>query len=141
MEISREETLLNKKGVRATANRILVLRTLLSSEYPMSLSGLEAKLETLDKSSIFRVLTLFLEHSIVHAIEDGSGSLKYEICSSDGECSISDMHVHFHCDSCHRTYCFEDTNIPLVNLPEGFAPHSINYMIKGECPECREKHT
>ena len=43
---------LERKGVRPTANRILVLR-LRESAYPMSLADLENHLETLDKSSIF----------------------------------------------------------------------------------------
>ena len=32
--------------------------------------------------------------------------------------------------------CFESDRIPLVNIPEGFYPHAINYMIKGICPKC-----
>ena len=51
--------------MRPTANRILVLRALRESAYPMSLADLENHLETLDKSSIFRVLTLLLEHDII----------------------------------------------------------------------------
>ena len=32
--------------------------------------------------------------------------------------------------------CFESERVPLVNIPEGFYPHAINYMIKGICPKC-----
>jgi len=128
-----------KKGIRPTANRILVFRALLGAEGPVSLSDLEAMLLTLDKSSIFRVLTLFLEHDMVHAIEDGSGSLKYELCTGDDACTIADMHVHFYCESCNRTFCFESLQIPTVALPDGFSPHSINYVVKGECPSCKRK--
>ena len=71
---------LERKGVKPTANRILVLKALLSNSTPVSLSDLEDFIVTMDKSSIFRVLTLFLEHNVVHAMEDGSGSLKYEVC-------------------------------------------------------------
>ena len=39
------------------------------------------------------------------------------------------------------TYCFESERIPLVNIPEGFYPHAINYMIKGICPKCSKCHT
>lgn len=46
-------TCLERKGVRPTANRILVLRALRESAHPMSLADLENHLETLDKSSIF----------------------------------------------------------------------------------------
>ena len=71
---------LEAKGIKPTANRILVLKTLASEQHPQSLSSLEHKMLTMDKSSIFRVLTLFLEHDVVHAFEDGRGILNYEIC-------------------------------------------------------------
>jgi Fur family ferric uptake transcriptional regulator len=34
----------------------------------------------------------------------------------------------------------EDIHIPSFELPEGFYPHSISFVIKGECPDCRKKH-
>ena len=71
---------LEAKGIKPTANRILVLKTLASEHHPQSLSSLEHKMLTMDKSSIFRVLTLFLEHDVVHAFEDGRGILNYELC-------------------------------------------------------------
>ena len=88
------------------------------------------------KASIFRMLELFSEKEIVHVIEDGSRSFKYELCYSDTHHTISDQHVHFYCERCKQTYCFESDRIPLVNIPEGFYPHAINYMIKGICPKC-----
>lgn len=129
--------ILDRKGVKATPNRILVLRSMLLSERPLSLSELETMLDSVDRSSIFRVLTLFVAHHIVHEIEDGSGMAKYEVCSGENECTIEDMHVHFYCENCHRTYCFKDMHIPDVQLPEGFSMDSVNFMVKGTCPSCR----
>ncbi len=94
----------------------------------------------MDKSSIFRVLTLFLEHDVVHAFEDGRGVLNYELCSSAGHCHHNDGHIHFYCEACHRSFCLEDIRIPDFNLPEGFSPHSISFVIKGECPDCKSKN-
>ena len=73
---------LELKGVKPTANRILVLKALKEQACPVSLTDLEDILATMDKSSIFRVLTLFLEHDIVHSFEDGRGILNYELCTS-----------------------------------------------------------
>lgn len=67
IDSNNAEELLKQKGVRPTANRILILKTLQNEHRPMSLSTMEAILLPMDKSSIFRVLTLFLEHDIVHA--------------------------------------------------------------------------
>ncbi|MCM1198095.1 MAG: transcriptional repressor [Bacteroidales bacterium] len=127
------------RHVKPTVNRILVLDALVEAGRPVSLQELETIISTMDKSSIFRALTLFLDHDIVHGIEDGSGSLKYEVCHGDDHCSISDMHVHFYCESCHHTFCFESAQIPETQVPEGFLPRRVNYMIKGLCPSCRNK--
>lgn len=131
---------LESKGIRPTANRILVMRTLMGEQNPQSLSNLERKMVSMDKSSIFRTLTLFLEHDVVHAFEDGRGVLCYELCEEKGACDHHDGHIHFYCESCQRSFCMEDIHIPSFELPEGFYPHSISFVIKGECPECRKKH-
>lgn len=131
---------LESKGIRPTANRILVMKTLIGEQNPQSLSNLERKMVSMDKSSIFRTLTLFLEHDVVHAFEDGRGVLCYELCEEKGACDHHDGHIHFYCESCQRSFCMEDIHIPSFELPEGFYPHSISFVIKGECPECRKKH-
>ena len=131
---------LESKGIRPTANRILVMKTLMGEQNPQSLSNLERKMVSMDKSSIFRTLTLFLEHDVVHAFEDGRGVLCYELCEEKGPCDHHDGHIHFYCESCQRSFCMEDIHIPSFELPEGFYPHSISFVIKGECPDCRKKH-
>lgn len=131
---------LESKGIRPTANRILVMKTLMGEQNPQSLSNLERKMVSIDKSSIFRTLTLFLEHDVVHAFEDGRGVLCYELCEEKGACDHHDGHIHFYCESCQRSFCMEDIHIPSFELPEGFYPHSISFVIKGECPDCRKKH-
>lgn len=131
---------LEHKGIKATANRILVYKMLASAENPVSLADMEKIDLSMDKSSIFRVLTLFLEHDVVHAFEDGRGILNYELCRSDGTCNMKDNHVHFYCESCKRSFCLENIHIHELPLPEGFTAHSLSFVVKGECPECRKKH-
>lgn len=131
------EQLLEKAGIRLTANRILVVREILKSEFPMSLIDLETSLETLERSSILRVLQLLLEKDVIHAFEDGRGVTKYEICHGETHCSVEDMHAHFYCESCNRVFCFEDISAPRIDIPEEFSIRSVNYMLKGLCPDCK----
>lgn len=129
--------ILESKDIKPTPNRVLVARKLMEAQGPMSLTSLEESLDyTMDKASIFRVLELFSHKDVVHTIEDGSRSLKYELCHGAHHHTVGDQHVHFHCEQCGRTFCFEDVRVPEVAVPEGFAIHSVNYMIKGVCPEC-----
>lgn len=130
---------LEKKGVKPTAVRILVFKAIAEAGSPVSLLDLETRLETVDKSTIFRSLNVFLAHHVVHDIEDGSGSLKYEACTGEETCSIDDMHTHFYCEVCHHTFCFRGIHIPVIHLPDGFEMHGINYMVKGICRECARK--
>lgn len=131
------ETLLERKGVKPTSNRILVMRELMKATNPVNLADLEVLLGfTLDKASIFRVLELFAEKDVVHVIDDGSRSLKYELCHGDTRHSVADQHVHFYCERCKETFCIECVKVPEVRLPEGFHTHAVNYVIKGLCPRC-----
>ena len=134
------EKLLSSHAIKPTANRIVVVKALAAAERPMSLSELEYKILSIDKSGVFRALTLFREHHLVHVIEDGADGVRYELCySHDGHEHDDDQHVHFFCERCQRTFCISEVPIPAVHLPKGYQLHSINYMAKGLCPECAEK--
>lgn len=128
-----------ENGISVTPVRILVYKTLYNSQIPLSLSDLETILETVDKSSISRTLNLFRNKKLVHFFDDGSGSVKYEICSDPDHKGDDDSHVHFHCSICGKTICFHSIKIPSVDLPEGFIVKSSNYIIKGICRDCANK--
>lgn len=132
---------LMKKGIKPTAMRILILHSMMEIPHAVSLADLEQALDTVDKSTIFRTLTLFLSHHLIHGIDDGSGSLKYEVCGNECACSIDDLHTHFYCERCRRTFCFKSIHIPLIELPEGFQMRSINYVVKGVCADCATSGT
>ncbi len=127
---------LEHHGVKPTANRIVVYEALAASYRPMSLAELEQKIMTIDKSGIFRSLCTFRESHLLHVIEDGGEGVRYELCHSHDHHQHDDMHVHFHCERCGRTFCIDNTPIPIVELPEGYQMTSANYVVKGICPEC-----
>lgn len=132
------DSLLLQHGIKPTVNRIMVVRALAVAGCPMSLSELEKKILSVDKSGISRALTLFRNQHLVHVIEDGGDAVRYELCHRHDEEFDDDLHVHFFCECCRRTYCLEDIKIPPVSLTGGFVVKSINYMIKGICPNCKD---
>ena len=111
---------LARRDIKPTAIRLLILKNMMEVGRAVSLLDLETLLDTVDKSTI----------------DDGSGSLKYAVCDNSCNCVVQDLHSHFYCEKCHRTFCLEGTHIPVIDLPKGFALHSINYVLKGVCPEC-----
>ena len=139
MDVSKIEEILQGHGIKPTSNRIVVLRELTSAERPMSLTELEYKILSIDKSGIFRALSVFKEHHLVHVLEDGGDGVRYELCRSHDGDTDDDQHAHFYCERCRRTFCLDYIAVPQVDLPEGYEARSVNYMIKGVCPDCARR--
>ena len=136
MDTNEHTSLLGDHGIKPTSNRLLIVKALASQHHPVSVKDLEDSLLTLDKSSIFRVLTLFREHHLVHAIETGEGIVKYELCQSHNEEEDDDEHVHFYCERCHRTICLHDIPVPQIAVPEGYRVEGTNVLVRGICERC-----
>lgn len=137
--MSREGTAqhLFEHGIKPTANRILVFDALLESARPLSLIELEQKLDSVDRSVISRTLSLLKKSHLVHVIDGGSESVRYEACHSEHKDGCDDdQHAHFYCESCHLTFCMDDCQVPDVSFPEGFQVHDVSIMVKGICPSC-----
>ena len=138
MDTKNYESQLLEHDIKPTANRIVVLKALESSMLPQSMAELERRIDSIDKSNIFRTLQLFREHHLVHAIEGAVDGTRYELCHSHDSDHDEDMHPHFYCENCQQTYCLDGVEMPEIELPEGFEAHSSNYMIKGTCPHCKK---
>ena len=128
--------------IRPTAVRQLVWRTVQNIGRAFSLADLEEMLLSVDRSSIFRTLTLFEEHKLLHGFEDGSGHRKYCLCMDHDEHDEHHHchHVHAFCTVCHRTFCLKSEHIPVVQLPDGFILQNINYVVQGICAECGKNY-
>lgn len=129
---------MQEHGLKATANRILILNALRQAGRPLSLTEIETALESVDKSIISRNLAIFREHHLLHTLSDEDG-VRYEVCHcADGE-EDDDRHVHFHCEVCGRTFCLEDLPVPAVRCPDGFVVQSVDCLAHGICPDCAGK--
>ena len=130
------ENILSEKGINPTPVRKLVYKGLAEADYPLSLSDLEIMLDTVDKSTISRALAIFRQHNLIHSFSDGSSSTKYELCDCHHADNSHDFHVHFRCEICGETICLTELKVPIVQLPEGYRIHEINYVISGVCSNC-----
>lgn len=127
---------LKHRDIKPTTIRLLILKTMFRGGETVSFPQLETLLPEVDKSTISRTLSLFLMHRLIHAVDDGSGALKYNVCDDDCDCTVEDEHTHFFCERCRRTFCLNRIHVPIVPLPPGFTLNSVNYVLKGLCPEC-----
>ncbi|SDL87234.1 Fur family transcriptional regulator, ferric uptake regulator [Daejeonella rubra] len=131
-----KETKLISKGVKPTAMRLLVMDVLSNQEAAISLGQLEQSFEKVDRITLYRTLKTFENKNVIHSIDDGSGAIKYALCVEGCECHPEDLHVHFHCTKCKRTYCLPEIIIPAISLPKKFVSKQINMVIKGLCGKC-----
>ncbi|MBR1792183.1 MAG: transcriptional repressor [Bacteroidales bacterium] len=135
------EQILENAGIRSTALRILVMRTLWTqTEGVFTLQDIAEMLPSMDHSTLFRALTLFAEKQLLHHIDDGSGMQKYCVCHC-ADHQHHQGHVHLTCTRCHQTLCMENVPIPAVPLPQGFIPNEAEYIIKGICSRCQRKES
>lgn len=117
--------------------RQLVLEVLLNNRRALSLIEIEKQFESADRTTIYRTLKTFQENCIIHSIYDGTGSVRYAICSEGCTCDLNDLHAHFLCNRCGQTVCLKNYPIPDPELPEDFVFESASFVIKGTCPDCK----
>ena len=142
LSIADAELLLVEHGVRPTANRIAMCRALAEAQSPLSQIDLESLLMTIDRSVISRTIGVFRDRHLVHVIEDGSATVKYELCHSHHHSDTDDdTHAHFYCVRCGHTTCLEQLAVPSAQLPEGYEAQSANFLITGLCPICSFKES
>ncbi len=134
-----DEEALQQAGIRVTAVRLLIWREVRHGFCDaFNLADLERRLPTVDRSTLFRTLTLLTDAHLLHEIDDGSGTQKYCVCHVDDTRHCLG-HVHLSCRKCHRTFCLNNVRIPQVPLPEGFLAEESEYIVKGVCYDCASK--
>lgn len=135
MEHIDYEKRLRDAGVRVTSVRLLVYKTVYEGLHnAFSLQDVMELLPHADNSSVFRALSLFADHHLLHLIDDGTGMQKYCVCRCG---TFKCHHVHFTCTECHETICLKDVKIPAVDVPEGYVVEEAEFVVKGLCPKCR----
>ena len=103
-----------------------------------SLREVENHFDYSDMSTLYRTLKTFVEHNILHTIDDGTGKVKYAKCIEGCICATEDLHYHFHCLLCKKTICLTEQSIPSVILPKNYLMSEANMVVKGTCSECRK---
>lgn len=127
----------DSRDIKPTAMRELVLDVLSRQTAAIGLPELEAHFEKADRTTLYRTLKTFEEKKLIHKIVDGTGTVKYSLCSETCECEPDDLHVHFLCEKCEKTYCLYDIPVPTINLPQGFQLEGVNMVVNGICASCR----
>jgi len=131
--------ILRSSELSLTAGRKTILEIFLSCPNALAHQDIETICkDKYDRVTIYRTLQTFLEKGIIHTIPSSDNITRYALCNDD--CIESghhhDNHVHFTCDTCGKTICLDQTEVPSVHLPRGFRAHQINMIVSGVCKSC-----
>ena len=130
---------LKSAGISTTQQRLAVLNILQQATKPLSVGDIRKKLESVcsvNKVTIYRIITLLKKQRIIRDISSASGSLYFEMATSDHP-----VHPHFNCTNCGTVNCltpltFSQARQILRDPPDNFSVDHIEINISGLCNGC-----
>ncbi|MVT06936.1 Fur family transcriptional regulator [Chitinophaga tropicalis] len=131
--------LLRASKLSITDTRVKILELFMNSNGALEHSSFEKLAgQTFDRVTVYRTLQTFLDKGIIHSIPTTDTSIRYALCKSEcTEHNHHDHHVHFKCEECGNTICLDDTDVPEIHLPKGYAMHNIDVVVSGVCKQCK----
>ena len=133
------EDLLRSHGLRKTRIRVEMLEHFKQQHTALSAKNLVDKMKAdHDRVTIYRALNSFEENGIIHKASEDSNGAKYALCGH--ECTDeqhADIHPHFVCNNCQKTYCLDDVTIPQVKVSDEYKVLGVEYTINGICKDCQ----
>ena len=131
---------LKKAGLARTSQRLAVLSALIDATGPLSVRDLFTAVRhriTIDRVTIYRILTSLRSGGIVREIDTGSGTACYEVA-----CQHNPLHPHFRCRRCGCLTCLPALTLSQAwewySRPYGFTIENINIHMTGVCSTCQQ---
>ena len=131
---------MEKKGLRSTAQRRLIIDSFFEGSSHMTIEDLLAEVRTREPSigyaTVYRTLKLLAECGVASERHFGDGPSRYELADE-----ASTHHDHLICTSCRRIIEFEEPRIEAIQdeiaARYGFEVHSHKHEMYGLCQSCR----
>lgn len=130
--------ILQKAGLSKTPQRIAVLNILINAAVPVNINSIRQELEKqtrIDRVTIYRILSLFKQHSIIREITSSGGANYFELATMENP-----VHPHFLCRNCETLSCLEPLTFSQAKWLTPDKDYSIEHIeinISGLCASCR----
>jgi len=132
---------MNKKGLRSTDQRKLIVETFFRSDNHVSIEELLAQVRAQDPrvgyATVYRTLKLLAECGVANERRFGDGLTRYELADDTSH------HDHLICLECGDITEFEEPHIEElqegVARKYGFELRSHKHELYGVCPRCQAK--
>ena len=123
--------ILQQHGIRPSLTRVMIydyLRT--HRTHPTAdeiYSALSPNAPTLSKTTVYNTMKLLSSEGVIKTITIEEQQARFDACT--------DVHGHFLCKDCGGVFDF-DTNLPEMQMPEGFTPSVTEIYCIGKCNKC-----
>ena len=129
---------MEKKGLRSTDQRKLIVETFFRSDNHVSIEELLAAVRSRDPrvgyATVYRTLKLLAECGVAYERRFGDGLTRYELADEESH------HDHLICVECGEITEFEEPRIEelqdAVARQYGFELRSHKHELYGVCPKC-----
>ena len=127
-------------GLRVTASRMAVLRSLHAATTPRTHGEIAAELspEGWDRATVFRNLTDFAEAGLVRRADLGDHVWRFEIIRGETKHERAE-HPHFMCNECGDVVCLPDESVriaPSRGAPKAMRKKGLEIQVRGRCDRC-----
>jgi Fur family transcriptional regulator, ferric uptake regulator len=124
-------------GLRATLQRIAVLRVLADSATPMTHGDVSRRLSALDeeRSTIYRNLLDLARAGLVRRVNRGDRTWRFELARDTPHARA---HPHFVCTSCGTMSCLPELRVVArrVKSPTAIKLGQFEIHVRGICDSC-----
>lgn len=130
--------LLDRHGIRATRQRLLVLAALSAERDDATAQQIHERLrasgEAIGLATVYRTVALLSEHGVIDMLVHQPGEICYRLCSEG-------HHHHLVCSSCHHVVelgdCELDSWLDDLGAAHGFAVTTHTVEVTGLCSACQ----
>lgn len=127
-------------GLRVTAPRVAVLRSLIDAAAPQSHGELAERLasEGWDRATIYRNLTDLTEAGLARRTDLGDHVWRFEL-QAEGKAHSAGSHPHFLCNECGDVVCLPDESVQVSaarGAPRALRKKGVEIQIRGRCDRC-----
>jgi Fur family transcriptional regulator, peroxide stress response regulator len=131
--MKRVQELLKKKGLKASAARVMMLEDLYSRyDHPtadMIYESLKVTLPSLSRTTVYNCLNAFVKKGLALEVLNSGGEARF-----DGDLKY---HAHFSCKKCGKMSDIDGVKSPKLAIPKGHNVHNVQINVTGYCPTCK----
>jgi Fur family ferric uptake transcriptional regulator len=131
---------LRASGLRVTASRIAVLRSLHRDAAPRAHGEIAEELapEGWDRATVYRILTDFVEAGLARRSDLGDHVWRFERIRAETKHETA-AHPHFLCNECGHVTCLPDESVrvaPARGAPKALRKKGLEIQLRGVCDRC-----